>query len=55
MEDKGGWGNKLRQHRLGHGRPRCDGKTSLDYDGGREDGNESRIDIYFGDKIIRVT
>lgn len=55
MEDKGGCDNKLRQHRLGLGKPRCDGKTSLDYDGGRENGNDSRIDRYFGDKIIRFS
>lgn len=35
---------------LSHGGPRCNGKTSLDYDGDRGDGNDTRLEIYFGDK-----
>lgn len=35
---------------ISRGGPRCHGKTSLDYDGDRGDGNDTRMEIHFGDK-----
>lgn len=38
-----------------HGGPRCNGTTSLDYTGGRGDGNATTPEVYFGDKILGIS
>lgn len=46
----GGWVVSGDEPSLSLGGPRCSVKTSLDYDGGRGDGNGPRLDVCFRDE-----